>query len=110
MSQSSVIAGLLCDPVSPKGTQEEEYVRSSSHQTIATPYGEPQGSLGSEKKTQYVPQIAEVHMKGMISVSPDSCIFPYTESTKFLNLGYLVFFNDNLLMFRLPALCCKTSI
>ena len=23
--------------------------------------------------------IAEVHIKGMISVSPDSCIFPYTE-------------------------------
>jgi len=26
------------------------------------------------------------------------------------HLGYLVFFNNNLLMFRLPALCCKTSI
>ena len=29
---------------------------------------------------------------------------------KALNLGYLVFFNNNLLMFRLPTLCCKTSI
>ena len=56
MSQSSVIAGLQCDPVSPKGTQEEEYVRSSSHQTIATPYGEPQGSLGSEKKRDTCPR------------------------------------------------------
>ena len=29
---------------------------------------------------------------------------------KALNLGYLVFFNNNLLMFRLPTLCCKTSV
>ena len=28
-----------------------------------------------------------------IAVSPDSCIFPHIESTKFLNLVYLVFFN-----------------
>ena len=27
----------------------------------------------------YWPQIAEMHMKGMISVSPDSWIFPYIE-------------------------------
>jgi len=25
------------------------------------------------------PRIAEMHLKGMISVSPDSCIFPYIE-------------------------------
>ena len=31
----------------------------------------------------YRPQIAEVHIKKM---SPDSCIFPYVESTTFLNL------------------------
>ena len=31
-------------------------------------------------KTQdYWPQITEVHIKGVISVSPDSCIFPYKE-------------------------------
>ena len=29
--------------------------------------------------TGYWPQIAETHIKGMISVSPDSCIFPYVE-------------------------------
>ena len=27
------------------------------------------------------PQIAEIHIKGMISVSPDSCIFPHTEKS-----------------------------
>ena len=33
-------------------------------------------------------------MKGLISVSPDACIFPYLEkSPKSLNLRYLVFLN-----------------
>ena len=31
------------------------------------------------KSTEYWPQIAETHIKGIISVSPDSCIFPYIE-------------------------------
>ena len=31
------------------------------------------------KNTGYRTQIAEVHTKAMISVSPVSCIFPYTE-------------------------------
>ena len=48
-------------------------------------------------------------MKGMISVSPDSCIFPYIE--KPLNsLTWDIWFpliNNNLLLFRLPALCVK---
>ena len=29
------------------------------------------------KNTVYWPQREEVHRKGMISASPDSCIFPY---------------------------------
>ena len=37
--------------------------------------------------------MAEIHTKGMISESPDSCTFPYIESIKFLNLWYLVFLN-----------------
>ena len=32
-----------------------------------------------ERKLRMLAQIGEVHMKGMISGSPDSCIFPYTE-------------------------------
>ena len=32
-----------------------------------------------KKKTGNWPQIAEMHMKEVISVSPDSCIFPYIE-------------------------------
>ena len=58
------------------------------------------------KNAGYWPKISETLMKGMISVSPDSS---HTEKTaKFLSLGYLVLFNSqNILMFRLPALCCK---
>ena len=65
------------EPVSPKGIQEGEYLSSSSYQTAATPYGEPQGT--QDVKTRYCPQIAKVHFTGMISVSPDSYIFSYTE-------------------------------
>ena len=38
--------------------------------------GEPRGNSGCEN-TGYWPQITEVHIKGMISVNPNSCIFPY---------------------------------
>ena len=55
----------------------KEHPLSSSHQTAATPYGEPQGSSGFENS--YWPQIAEVHIKGMISVHPDSSIFSNIE-------------------------------
>ena len=42
------------------------------------PSGEPWGHLGLES-TGYWPQVAELQVRRMISVSPDSCIFPYTE-------------------------------
>ena len=55
-----------CKPVSSEDPQEgEEYLLSSSHQTMATSW--------------ILAPDAEVRMKGMISVSPDSWIFPYRE-------------------------------
>ena len=45
--------------------------------SLSYPYGEPQGSSGFENS--YWPQIAEVHIKGMISVRPDSSIFSNIE-------------------------------
>ena len=65
----------------------------SSHQTVSTPYSEPWGNLGWDNR-EYWLQIAEVHIKEMISVSPDSCFFPYKKkkSAKFFNLRCLVFF------------------
>ena len=42
MSQSSEIAATIGELVSTEGTQEgEEYLPSNSHQTAATPHGEP---------------------------------------------------------------------
>ena len=48
-------------------------------QGAATPYSE-QGTKDVNKQiTACWPQAAEIQMKGMISVSPDTCIFPYIE-------------------------------
>ena len=48
----------------------------SSHELEDSPYREPWGTQ-DVKNTGYWPQIAETHIRGMISASPDSCIFPY---------------------------------
>ena len=41
------------------------------HMSISEPKG--------PKKGERCPQIAEMHMKGMSSVTPDACMFPYRE-------------------------------
>ena len=92
-----------------------------SHQAIIVMLPQPSGQLlqppindvpwrdSAGESTGHWPQTAEVHTKGMISVSPDCCIFPYTE--KVLNsLRYLPFLNSNLLKFWLLGLCCKNYI
>ena len=63
---------------SPERTQEGKNTCPNSHQTAATPNSEPWESSGFGN-TGYRPQIAEVHIKRMISVSPDCCIFPCIE-------------------------------
>ena len=74
---------------------------------IATsPYGKPQGSSGCEKHRKLA---AEMPMKGMISVSPASCSFPYTLNSLIWDIWFSLT-NNHLLMFRLPALCCRTSV
>ena len=45
----------------------------------ATLYGELWGTQEEVKNAGCWPQIAEVHMKGILSVGPDSCILPNTE-------------------------------
>ena len=71
--------GPQCELVNKKSPQEgEEYLWSSSHQTAATPYSESPGELRMWKHRLLAP-IAEMHIKGMVSVSPDSCIFSYIE-------------------------------
>ena len=73
MSQTSAIIVLQREPEESQGGKE--YQPSSSHQMAATPYSESWENSGC-KNTRYWPQIAEVHVKGMISVCPDPCIFP----------------------------------
>ena len=63
--------------VSPEGTQDRNRMPTIQQSTAAsTPNGDTRGDSGGER-TGYWPHIAEVHMEGMISMSPDSCLFPY---------------------------------
>ena len=98
--------------VNPEDTQGgKEYLPSSSYQIAATPYSKPWENSGCENTGNWS-QIAEVHIKQLISVSPYSCICPYKKRPKFLNMTNLVpLINSNHLMFPttwLPALSCKT--
>ena len=77
MPQSSEIAALSCELLSPQ--EREEYLLSSSHQAAAlpTPTVNPaKAGIGCEKHRIPAP-VAEMYIKGMTLVSPDSCIFPY---------------------------------
>ena len=76
MAQSPATAATMDgELVNPEGAQEAKNTSHLVAITAATPYGEPWGY----ENTGCWPQIAEAHMKGMISVSPASCIFPYIE-------------------------------
>ena len=70
--------------MSPEGTQDGDkwavYCQALSH-CSRSPMMHPEETQ-NEKNTGYWCQIAEVHIKEMISVwakSPGSCIFPYIE-------------------------------
>ena len=101
MSQSPAIAattdGELVRPGGNSG--RKEYLPSSSHQTTATPHGEPWASSGCENRILPTsPSIAEGN-KGMTSVSPGSCIFPYRKVLNCLSWAiWFSFLNNNLLL------------
>ena len=78
MSQSSVITDLRCELVSPEDTPEGKNIY---HLAATRLQPLPIVSLGETQdlKTGYWPWIAEVYIKEMISVSPNTCIFPYIE-------------------------------
>ena len=76
MSQSSAIPAF-------QGTQEgEEYLADIRGSRCL------QGALRNSgfENTGYGPQITEMHLKAVISVSPDSCIFPYTDTIEWERL------------------------
>ena len=81
MPQSAAIAATTDgELVSPEGTQEGKNACHLAPIKLAfTPHSEPQGNSGCEN-TGYRFQIAQAHIKGMISVHPDSCIFAYIEN------------------------------
>ena len=90
----------------PSKALRKENPNLHSHQAATMPYNEPKGSSGCEKHRKLA---AEMHMKGMISVSPASCSFPYTLNSLIWDIWFSLI-NNHLLMFRLLALCCRTSI
>ena len=109
MSQASVIvAAREGELVSPKETQEGKntcHLVVIKQQPLPT-HSESWGNSGCEN-TGSQPQIAEMHIKGMISANPDPCIFPHLESA--WDVWSSLIYN-NLVTFKLPALCCQTSI
>ena len=65
--------------VNPEDVQKEQCLRSGSYQAATTPYGEQETKDVKNQIAGFWLQIAEMYMKRNISVSPDSCIFSYTE-------------------------------
>ena len=64
--------------------------------------------LGSEQsKSRIWPQIAEMHMREMISVSLVCLPIHRRALNLFMQEIWFSLINNNLLIFRLPAPCCK---
>ena len=79
MSQSPAIAATMDgELVNPEGTQVGKNTRY-----LAAIRLQPLPMVSTQEtqdlETEYWPQIAEVPIKGMNLVIPDSCIFPYIE-------------------------------
>ena len=92
-----------------KGSQEGEYWQPSELQPL--PMVSPKG-VQDVKNTGCWLQIAEMNMKRMISMGLDS-LHLSIQRIALNSLTWEVWFsliNNNLLILRLPALCCKTSI
>ena len=74
MSQSSRIAALRWEPRKFRAEKNTWHLAAVRLQPL--PVASPEET---QDVSGYWPQMAEVHIKGMISVSPDSCILPYIE-------------------------------
>ena len=88
-------------------TSKQRMLWPSSPQPRWPPPWYPGGDLGWES-TGCWPQPAEVHIRGMMSVSPDPAA-SHTEKPKLIHSRRLVLIKSNPLMFQLPGLCCKIS-
>ena len=83
----------------------KDVVAIESSATVGVPECAPLGDSGW-KVTGYWPWIVKVHIKGVVSMSPDSSIFSFVESS---NLRMFVFslVNLNILVFQPLGFCCK---
>ena len=72
----SAITALQCEPVSP---EEGEYLPPGSHQDCGHSSHSLQWTLRKLRMQDYRPQMAEVHTREIILVSPGSWVFPYVE-------------------------------
>ena len=130
MPRASVIAALTeGELVSPKGTQDVKIQdagprwSSSVAQSCLTLCDPMDGStpglpvhhqlpeltqthVSDAIQPSHPPQTAEVHIQGIIPVSPFSYIFPYIEKHRIppLEISGFPLINNDLLMLRLPAL------
>lgn len=109
MSQSSAIKALQGELVSPEGTQEGEYLGSSSHQTAATPHCEPQGSSGCEKHRTLAWDSQNANERDDFSESRLLRLPIHREALNSFTwvIWFSIINNDQ---FRLAALCGKISI
>ena len=91
--------------------EEENTCHQAAIRLQPLPTVSPEGAQ-DVKKQGYLPQIAEMHMRGMTSVNTDSCIFLHIKKALNSLIIDTLFplINNNFLMFRLPALCCQTSV
>ena len=63
----------------PRTLKRENKPATQQLLAAATPYSEQGTKVVKNQEAGCWPQVAEMHMKGMISVSPNACIFPYIE-------------------------------
>ena len=87
----------------------KEYLTSSSHQTTVTP-SEPWGNSGCESTGYWPANSWGAYQRNDFSESPFLHPSVHRKTLHSLTWEIWVFLINNLLMFRLPALCCKTSI
>ena len=77
----------------------KEYLPLNSHQTAVNPDTEPSEC----ESTGYLPQVAEMHIKSMMSVSPDLHFSIYRKALNSLTWdSSFSFLNNNLLFLLLP--------
>ena len=92
-------------------TEGKECLPSSSHQTAATPSGEPQGSSGCEKHRILAPDSWDAYQRNNFSELRLLHLPIYRKALNSFTWDvWFSLISNNLSMFRLPVLCCKTSI